>query len=90
MRPDHTDRNAGIVAMYAEGLSTVVIGQQIGMTDERVRQILKSAGVQMRSRGHRSARLAHEAHDDAAVNDAGAPPAAADAPQAADGLRLSS
>ena len=82
MRAAHTDRNAGIVALYAEGLSCVAIAARIGMTDERVRQILKAAGVARRSKGHRSARLANESHDHPPVNDAGGPPRAAAAPEA--------
>lgn len=85
MRPDHTDRNTGIVAMYAEGRSTLEIGRQIGMSDERVRQILAKAGVERR---HRSARPADEAHNDLPADNAGTEPVAANAPERADGLGL--
>ena len=45
-RPDHTDRNAEIVRLYtAERMTTAGIGLRHGLTDERVRQILKAAGV---------------------------------------------
>ena len=79
---DNTQRNDLIVRLYAEGLSTAAIGARVVLTDERVRQILKKAGVERRSKGHRSARLANESHDHPPVNDAGGPPAAADAPEA--------
>lgn len=83
MRAAHTDRNAEIVRLYtAERMTTAEIGLRHGLTDERVRQILKAAGVARRSKGHRSARLANESHDHPPVNDAGGPPRAADAPEA--------
>lgn len=82
MRPDHTDRNTGIVALYAEGRSTLEIGRQIGMTDERVRQILKAAGVERR---HRSARP-KLADNNLVADAAGTEHPAAHEPQTTDGL----
>lgn len=84
--PDHTERNAGIVAMYADGLSCESIGKQIGLTAERVRQILKAAGVQMRSKGHRSAKPAQEGHDHQSADAAGQKDVPANVPEPRDGL----
>ena len=51
MRAAHTDRNAEIVRLYtAERMTTAEIGLRHGLTDERVRQILKAAGVARNSR----------------------------------------
>lgn len=45
-RPDpHRERNARMAAMYRQGLSLAKIGDEFGLTRERVRQLLKKQGI---------------------------------------------
>ena len=66
--PEKPERDSAMESMYRQGMTMQVIGEKYNVTRERVRQILKRAGVE-RNCGDRAARasLRRDAADRARV-----------------------